>query len=109
MLVIMTTSEDRINEKDNPTQYVINYEKDNSLYRGSFINYDTLVLINKVELTKLLQSSYRKREIISPLQKLNERDFKEFQNKQKIYFADHYRSKYLTLFIYSFDFLKKES
>lgn len=96
----MTTSKDRIKEEDNPTQYVIIHENPNSHYYESFVNYDTLVIVNKEELLKILRGSYRKREIISPPQKLNEKDFAEFKKKQKIYFDDQQRGKYLTLFIY---------
>ena len=100
ILVIMSTSLDKIKEEEKPTQYVVVYEKPSSRYQGSYIDYNTLIIISQNDLTHLSQGVYREKRIISPFYQLNEKDFYEFQRRQKIYFQDPQHEKYLNKLIF---------
>jgi hypothetical protein len=99
-LVTLTTSEDKTEEED-ATQYVIRNEPPLSRYDGSLINYDTILLVNHEELVKIMQITYRGKEIKSPYQLLNERDLKLFKYKQKLYFQNAKYQKRLVKVIFS--------
>jgi hypothetical protein len=96
----MSTSLDKIKEEENPTQYVVVYEKTTSRYRGSYIDYNTLIIIGHNDLTHLSQGVYREKRIISPFYLLNEQDFLEFQRRQKIYFQNPQHEKYLNKLVF---------
>ena len=100
VLVTLTTSEDKTEEED-ATQYIIRNEPPLSRYDGSLINYDTILLVNHEELVKIMQITYRGKEIKSPYQLLNERDLKLFKYKQKLYFQNAKYQKRLVKVIFS--------
>ena len=107
-LVIMSTSLDKIKEEEGPTQYVIVYEKPTSRYQGSFVNYNTLIVVSYNDLTHLARETYREKRTDSPFYQLNEKDFQEFQRRQGIYFQDPQKEKYITKLIFILSFSDEE-
>ena len=103
VLVTLTTSEDKT-EEENATQYVIQHESPLSRYEGSLINYDTLLSVNQEDLVKIMQATYRGKEVFSPFKLLNETDLKLFKHKQRLYFQNSKYQKRLVKIIFALNF-----
>jgi hypothetical protein len=84
-----------------PNKYVIVSEPKNSLFFGSLINYNTLLVATRDDFLKLSKATYHGSKINSPNYLLNQKDFENFKTEQVSYFSDQRKQKRLTKIIFS--------